>query len=243
MTHTFPGVPVHDVRFCPFDDVLGVGHSAGFTSLIVPGAGEPNFDSLEADPYEGKRRRREREVNSLLDKVPFDMITLDPDLVGQLDRSAIRSADDATLGTGAAGNAALLRRPQAQDTPYARKSRLERLRIDGDAVLAEDDAFLAAGDDDEDDLDDEEKDKLRRDARQKAREDKADAKKRARGRNSTLKKMLRRKRRNVIDPQTVAIKEKLERQRAASKKAKQDALAERSAQSGTAGALDRFAFK
>lgn len=241
MTHTFPGVPVHDIRFCPFDDVLGVGHSAGFTSLIVPGAGEPNFDSLEADPYEGKRRRREREVNSLLDKIPFDMITLDPDVVGQLDRSAIRRADDAISGTGAAGNAALLKRPQAQATPYARKSRLERLRVDGNADLAEDDAFLAEEDDDDDD--DEEVEKRKREERQKAREDKADAKKRARGRNSTLKKMLRKKRRNVIDPQTVAIKEKLERQRAANKKAKQDALAERSAQSATAGALDRFAFK
>lgn len=35
----------------------------------MPGSGEPNFDSSEADPFENKRARREREVKGLLDKV------------------------------------------------------------------------------------------------------------------------------------------------------------------------------
>ena len=36
MTHTIKG-EVTDVQFCPFEDCLGIGHSSGFTSMIVPG--------------------------------------------------------------------------------------------------------------------------------------------------------------------------------------------------------------
>lgn len=36
MTHRVTG-EVSRVRFCPFEDCMGIGHSNGFTSIIVPG--------------------------------------------------------------------------------------------------------------------------------------------------------------------------------------------------------------
>ena len=71
LTHPVPHRPLTSLSFCPYHDVLTIGHNAGLSSILVPGSGEPNFDSAEADPFENKRARREREVKSLLDKVRF----------------------------------------------------------------------------------------------------------------------------------------------------------------------------
>ncbi|KAK4987411.1 putative U3 small nucleolar RNA-associated protein 7 [Elasticomyces elasticus] len=76
---------VERVRWCPFEDVLGIGHDKGFSSAIVPGAGEPNFDALEVNPYENAKQRQESEVRSLLNKLQPEMISLNPDFVGNLD--------------------------------------------------------------------------------------------------------------------------------------------------------------
>ncbi|KAH8899505.1 BING4CT domain-containing protein [Thozetella sp. PMI_491] len=73
------------VRWCPFEDVLGVGHSKGWSQIIVPGAGEANFDALEVNPYETAKQRQEGEIKSLLNKLQPEMIALDPNFIGNLD--------------------------------------------------------------------------------------------------------------------------------------------------------------
>jgi len=71
LTHPVTHQPLTSVRFAPFQDVLTIGHAAGLSSILVPGAGEPNYDSAEADPFENKNARREKEVKALLDKVCY----------------------------------------------------------------------------------------------------------------------------------------------------------------------------
>lgn len=90
MEHKLPGKPVTQVRFCPFEDVLGVGHAQGLASMIVPGAGEANFDGLEVNPFMNASRegRRENEVRELMNKLQPGMITLDPTQIGNVSKSS-----------------------------------------------------------------------------------------------------------------------------------------------------------
>ena len=79
------GDRIEDLKWCPFEDILGITHDRGFSSIIVPGAGEANFDALEANPYENTKQRQENEVKALLNKLQPEMINLNPNFVGNID--------------------------------------------------------------------------------------------------------------------------------------------------------------
>ncbi|XP_060093633.1 WD repeat-containing protein 46 [Heteronotia binoei] len=89
LCHALPR-PAHGLRFCPFEDVLGVGHGEGFASLLVPGAGEPNFDALESNPFRSRKQRQEWEVKALLEKIPSELISLDSTQLGTVDAISLQ---------------------------------------------------------------------------------------------------------------------------------------------------------
>ena len=70
------------VRFAPFEDILAIGHSRGFSTMIVPGSGEANPDFYFANPHETETHRKDRVVTSLLDKLSPDTISLDLKISG-----------------------------------------------------------------------------------------------------------------------------------------------------------------
>jgi U3 small nucleolar RNA-associated protein 7 len=74
------------VKFRPYEDILAIGHSHGLSTIIVPGAGEPNFDSFESNPFQNTKQRQEGEVQTLLNKLSHEMIGLDSSFVGTLDK-------------------------------------------------------------------------------------------------------------------------------------------------------------
>ena len=52
LVHELPAAPLAGLRFRPYEDALLAGHGGGVTSVLVPGAGEPHFDSRVADPFQ-----------------------------------------------------------------------------------------------------------------------------------------------------------------------------------------------
>lgn len=86
MNHLIPSSKIEKIKFVPFEDILGAGHEKGMSSLIIPGSGEANYDALELNPYETATQRQQQEVRSLINKLSPDTISLDPNVIGTVDK-------------------------------------------------------------------------------------------------------------------------------------------------------------
>lgn len=66
---------------------MGLGTSQGFSSIAVPGSGVPYYDTFENNPFETKKQKREGLVHKLLDRLPPETITIDPNVLGNIDKT------------------------------------------------------------------------------------------------------------------------------------------------------------
>lgn len=66
----------NSMKFIDFEDFLGIGTNKGYSQIIVPGSGEPNFDTYENNPFETKNQKKNSQVKKLLEKIPHSMISL-----------------------------------------------------------------------------------------------------------------------------------------------------------------------
>ena len=84
MVQEFAGDVLQSCRFRPYEDVMAYGSSAGFGSLVVPGAGYGAYDAFESNPFESTKQRRETEVRKLLEKLQPETIMLDQSTFGSV---------------------------------------------------------------------------------------------------------------------------------------------------------------
>lgn len=148
------------------------------------------------------------------------MITLDPEFVGTLaPPSKLTTAVDATIN----GDRKRPGGPRG-DISFAQLPRIERLRVQGKADESEN----------ADASDDEDANGAGGGHTGQSRAEKE--KKKMRGKGKSLKRFLRKQRKNVVDPRAVAIRAKLEKQREDKKRAREEATRTVDKPS----ALDRF---
>lgn len=73
---SFTSMNSSSLKFCPFDDVIAVGHGSGVFCRPVTGSAFSAYDSFDSNPFSNAKQRQEAEVKSLLDKLPPESIHL-----------------------------------------------------------------------------------------------------------------------------------------------------------------------
>ena len=78
---------INNTQFVNYEDLLGLGTNEGFSSISIPGSGVPYYDTFESNPFETKKQKKEALVHKLLDKLPPETITIDPNVLGNIDKT------------------------------------------------------------------------------------------------------------------------------------------------------------
>ncbi|WWC61436.1 uncharacterized protein I303_104020 [Kwoniella dejecticola CBS 10117] len=187
LTLPLPSLTSSSVKFCPFEDLLCVGHEKGISSLLVPGSGEPNFDSNEADLFETYSRKRERDVRGLLDKIRPELITLDTDFLGKINESRGGETFE-----------------ERNSRSYRQLGRLERLRANGQA---DEPVQSLESEGEEDDQGEEGR-------KNGSKEEKVKRKMKGKG-GSTSRYLRKKQKKNIVDNSLLAMRAKVAAQRKA----------------------------
>ncbi|WWC69741.1 uncharacterized protein I206_103684 [Kwoniella pini CBS 10737] len=186
LTLPLPSLTCSSIKFCPFEDLLCIGHEKGISSLLIPGSGEPNFDSNEADLYETYSRKRERDVRGLLDKIKPELITLDTDFLGKINESRGGETFE-----------------ERNKRSFRQLGRLERLRING-----------KADENEINQLESENENENENELKQNTKEEKIKRKMKGKG-GSTSRYLRKKQKKNIIDNSLLTMKAKVSAQRKA----------------------------
>lgn len=89
MQHKAPGI-ISSLEFCKHEDILSIGHKNGFSTVVIPGSGDPVYDTNEDSPFVTVKERKNLEVKKLLEKIPFDLISM-KQVIGSFDKFTAKS--------------------------------------------------------------------------------------------------------------------------------------------------------
>ena len=99
MKHHFKNnkTKIKQLKYINFEDFLGVGTNMGYSQIAIPGSGIANFDTFENNPYETKNQKKENEIKNLLEKIPYNMISIDPYKLNTIDPRSKKVLDKEKL--------------------------------------------------------------------------------------------------------------------------------------------------
>ncbi|KAJ1656506.1 putative U3 small nucleolar RNA-associated protein 7 [Dispira simplex] len=194
---------IRTLKFCPYEDVLGVGHSKGFSSLVIPGSGDPNFDSYMPNPFNTRKQRQEREVQQLLEKLRPDMITLDPTFIGTLNENSDERKELDRKKKDLADRQARRQKRTQRSTGVVKKkpTRTDTANVSSGDDVSDHETTIVAGDHQPNNPDEE----------GNAAADTFATKKKRKGRNSTLRKLETQRQRQSMDSRSSRQVKRLDR--------------------------------